>query len=97
MLPSPDELLKCHQDDFKHPVEKVEILSILKKIRLNGFGHLARIPEWLETGISVVQMVDEGNYFDCCDCYELVRKLILFILVSRHSVGSTISVDKGRI
>ena len=40
------------------------MLPILKKIRLNGFGHLAIMPEWIEIGIALLNMVDESKCDD---------------------------------
>jgi hypothetical protein len=41
-------------------VEKVALQPVLKKIRLNGFGHLADSPKWLDIGIAILEMTDEG-------------------------------------
>lgn len=40
LVPSPDELLRMHEDDYPVPVEKQKALPVLKKAKFIGFGHL---------------------------------------------------------
>ena len=42
MVPSPDELLRFHNDDYPVPVEQLKALAVLKKAKFVGFGHLPR-------------------------------------------------------
>jgi len=62
VMPSPEELKKYRDDEFVHPVDQVELLPVLKKIRLNGYGHLAVVPEWMDTAISLLTLTDDGEH-----------------------------------
>jgi hypothetical protein len=42
MVPSPDDLLRFHNDDYPVPVEQLKALAVLKKAKFVGFGHLPR-------------------------------------------------------
>jgi hypothetical protein len=61
VMPSPEELKKFRDDEFVHPVDQVELLPVLKKIRLNGYGHLAVVPEWMDTAIALLTLSDDGG------------------------------------
>lgn len=42
LVPSPDDLLRFHDDEYPVPIEKINALPVLKKAKFAGFGHLAR-------------------------------------------------------
>lgn len=60
MVPSPDELFRYHDEEYGVPVEKAQALSVLKKARIVGFGHLVSPPEWLEKAVAILCMTDEA-------------------------------------
>ena len=60
MIPSPDYLVRCHDDLYILPVEKVpDVALVLKKVRFNGFGSFKIVPEWLEKGTLYLSMDDD--------------------------------------
>lgn len=61
VMPSPEELKKFRDDEFVHPVDQVELLPVLKKIRLNGYGHLAVVPNWIDTAIALMVFTTDGK------------------------------------
>jgi hypothetical protein len=61
MIPSPDYLVRCHDDLFVLPVEKVpDVLPVLKKVGFNGFGSHKIVPEWLEKAMLCLSMDDDN-------------------------------------
>ena len=60
LIPSPDDLLRYHNDEFICEVEHYQILPILKKGKFQGFGHVVKLPEWLEKSIFHMSLADEG-------------------------------------
>lgn len=60
MVPSPDDILRLHDECSIIPVERAKVLPVLKKIRVVGFGHLPSPPEWLEKAVVYMNMTDEA-------------------------------------
>ena len=60
LIPSPDDLLRYHNDEFICEVEHFQTLPILKKGKFQGFGHVVKLPEWLEKSIFHMTLADEG-------------------------------------
>lgn len=59
LVPSPDDLLRYHNEEYCCEVEKFNALPALKKCRLSGFGTTG-IPEYLESSIRYLSLSDEG-------------------------------------
>lgn len=62
VVPCPLDLRRFHEDEFVHPIEKVEALPVLRKMRLGGFGHGTGIPHWIDYAIAVLSMTDDGEF-----------------------------------
>lgn len=60
IVPSPDDLLRYHIEEYICEADRLQVLPLLKKCRLNGFGHLSEIPDWLERSIKYMSLADEG-------------------------------------
>lgn len=60
LVPSPDNILRWHEEEYPIPIEKVDGLSCLKKAKFVGFGHLPQAPDWLTKGITYLSMTDDG-------------------------------------
>ena len=60
IVPSPDDLLRYHLEEYICEADRLQVLPLLKKCRLNGFGHLPEIPDWLERSIKYMSLADEG-------------------------------------
>ena len=60
LVPSPDNILRWHEEEYPVPIEKVGGLAVLKKAKFVGFGHLPQSPEWLTKGITYLSMTDDG-------------------------------------
>ena len=60
LIPSPDDLVRYHNDEFICEVEHYQTLPILKKGKFQGFGHVVKLPEWLEKSIFHLSLADEG-------------------------------------
>lgn len=58
MVPTPADLLRVHADESKYPIESLNGLVVLKRVKLKGFSHLAKAPDWLEYGIKVLSSSD---------------------------------------
>lgn len=59
LVPSPDDLLRYHNEEYVCEVDKFNVLPALKKCRLTGYGTTA-IPEYLERSIRYLSLSDEG-------------------------------------
>ncbi len=59
LVPSPDDLLRYHNEEYVCEVERYNALPALKKCRLSGFGG-GEIPEYLERSIRYLTLSDEG-------------------------------------
>jgi hypothetical protein len=59
MVPSPNDLVRYHDEEFICDVERLGALPILKKARLKGLGHLAQVPSWIEKAILYLSLADE--------------------------------------
>lgn len=91
MIPSPEELRRNHINCSAVPVEDCNILPILKRVQLYGFGHLAVPPEWLAKAIGVMSMDDEAlGHQDKWVKSEYVEKLTFF---EELETGVTPEVD----
>lgn len=60
LIPSPDDLLRYHNDEFICEVEHYQTLQILKKGKYQGYGHIVSLPEWLEKSMYHMSLADEG-------------------------------------
>ena len=79
MVPSPEELRRHHIDSNAVPVEQCNVLPILKRVQLYGFGHLSKPPEWLSKAIGILSMDDEAlGYEEKWMKKEYVEKLTFF-------------------
>ena len=79
LIPSPEELRRNHLDCSAVPVENCNILPILKRVQLYGFGHLPQPPEWLTKGIRILSMEDDDLALEKkWDKKEYVEKLSFF-------------------
>jgi hypothetical protein len=79
LIPSPEELRRNHIDCSAVPVEDCNILPILKRVQLYGFGHLTVPPEWLTKAIGIMSMDDEAlGYQEKWVKKEYVEKLSFF-------------------
>ncbi len=54
LVPSPECILRWHEDEFTIPVEQFHALPVLKKSKFSGFGHLPDPPDWLMKSIMYV-------------------------------------------
>ena len=60
VIPSPDTLYRLHVDDLLHDTEKFDVMAVLKKGRVFGFGeHDGGAPEWLELALLYLGMIDD--------------------------------------
>ena len=79
LVPSPDELLRYHDEQFPVPIETVKALPVLKKAKFVGYGHLPSPPLWLNKAVLYLSMTDEGlNCQDKWNKEEFVDKLTYF-------------------
>jgi hypothetical protein len=60
MIPPPAQILIYHRDSTQHPVEKCQVVQVLKKVKLQGFKDVANPPDWLESAITVLSITDQG-------------------------------------
>lgn len=79
VVPSPEDILRLHIEYSKPPVERVNAVSLLKRVKLNVYGELPSAPEWLEMAIAFLSMDDETlEIQDRWDKLEFVEKTVFF-------------------
>ena len=59
-VPSPETLLRYHNEEFICEVERYQCLPVLKKARINGFAKTAKVPKWIDNGIRYMSLADNG-------------------------------------
>lgn len=59
-VPSPETLLRYHNEEFVCEVERYQCLPVLKKARINGFAKTAKVPRWIDNGIRYMSLADNG-------------------------------------
>ena len=60
LVPSPDNILRWHEEEYPIPIERAGGLAVLKKSKFVGFGHLPQAPEWLAKALTYLSMTDDG-------------------------------------
>ena len=60
LVPSPENILRWHEEEFTIPVEKFGAAAVLRKAKFTGFGHLNTPPDWLTKAITYMTMTDDG-------------------------------------
>ena len=74
LVPSPDEILRCHNEEAVVPVERGQVLSALKKVRLLAF--MGEVPVWLDLAIKYLTLTDFGTSRLSYPMHNLIHKSI---------------------